>query len=1082
MIRESATRILHVTLFVLLVTAFALSANISSEIAQQFEQRADSLCARGDTVRLDSLVAGERFLAYRLVREMLERYFDTGDERALHDVNCLATAIDRNFGDGFYSQQVAKYRDWRGRLREGRSEAKRRFGEAILSLGASANDSLTGLFESVAGQFLSLGDSAATVRAQQYAGSALSQPASDKRALQTLSSSLAIAQAIGDLDGTARSLNLLGCAYQRSGYSLRAGAYFDSARVIRTTLQDDRGLADCLSNISAVYLSLDQLPESYRFAAEALRIRRQIGDTAYICQSLLNMITAFRDDRTPDEVESWLEEARVLAITLNDDLLRARFLQAEGMFAEDNGEIDSAITYYDSALAIPATGDNARLAVSLLTNLAIVHSTRGDYEGALKCYVQALDRSQSAGNQGALASVLHNIGTVYQQLGDATTAVKYFQRSLDIRRQLVLPNEMVETLSSLGEIYITANDVPTASEYFRQAADIARAYDNPRLLANSLMAQAQLDQQRRDYSAAMTKLDSAITIFQRQSNTQRVFDVQIIRTDYARLNRDFAEADQYLASAKQLLQSRRSYANLQRCEIEAGMIWYDRGELDSAYSYLARVVDRFEQSRRNIPDLELRAFQKGSNRYLYETLITILAAKYEQSRQSALLDSLVRYAELAKSRSLLEALNRSHSDAVSRIPAGLRKQERRVLAQIERTENEFNESLPPTKRDAWQNHIAELEAALADVRLRQSLADSRASRSLQPQPPSISELKARLSDNHTVVLDYLLAPDQSFLIAIDREGVFLNKLPSRALLTEQFANYAALLQRSAREESLIDSLRNAAETLAKAVFGPFFDKLSSYDRLYILADGALSLLPFEALVCDGKYVIERSQVTYIPALQLLAGASQNSAPAQPHLLMIADPMPSDKLRPLPYSLKEAQWISELFPADRCRILAGKEAARSVLMSPEISQYNFIHFATHSTVNCDDPLRSRIWLSPDTTADSSDYLSLRDVMQLSLTADLIVLSSCESGGGRFQLGEGIDGFVRGFMSAGCRNVVVSLWDVEDFASAIFMKEFYRNLRFGYASALRQAKLSMLNSPRLRLRHPFYWAPFVFVEGN
>jgi CHAT domain-containing protein len=1081
-IRESITRIFHVTPFLLLGMAFALYANMSSGADQQFEQRADSLCALGDTVQLDSLVAVERFSAYKLVRETLERYFDTGDEQALRVINWTAFAIDRNFGDRFYLRQVTKYRAWRQQSRERRSEAKQHFSEAILSLGTIANDSLTGLFESVTDQFLSLGDSAAAVRTQQYAGSALSQPASDKRALQTLSLSLAIARTIGDLDGVARSLNLIGGAYQRSGYSLRAGAYFDSARVIRTTLQDDKGLADCLSNISAVYLSLDQLPESYRFAAEALRIRRQIGDTMYICQSLLNMISAFQHDRPPDEVESWLKEARTLATALDNELLRARLLQAEGMFAEDNGEIDSAITYYDSALAIPATGDNARLAVSLLTNLAVVYSTQGDYESALKCHVQALDRAQSAGNQGALAGVLHNIGTVYQQLGDATTAVMYFQRSLDIRRQLALPNEMVETLSSLGEIYVTANDLPTASEYFRQAADIASAYDNPRLLANSLMAQAQLDQLRRDYSGAMAVLDSAMTIYQRQSDAQRVFNVQIIRSDYARLNRDFARADAYLASARQFLQSRRSYANLQRCEIEAGIIWYDRGELDSAYSYLARVVDRLEQSRRSIPDLELRAFQKGSNRYLYEKLVAILAEKYERTRQSAMLNSLVRYAELAKSRSLLETLDNSQGGVMSRIPTGLRKQEQTLLTQIERTEDEFNDSLPPKRRDALQNHIAELDAALADVRLRQSLADSRANRLLQPQPPSVSEVQARLSDNHTVVLDYLLAPDQSFLIAITREGAFLYKLPSRSLLTEQFANYSALLQRSAREESLIDSLRNAAETLTKVVFGPFFDKMSRYDRLYISADGALSLLPFEALICEGMYVIERSQVAYIPALQLLAESSVNSVPAQPRLLMIADPMPSDKLRPLPYSLKEAQWISELFPADRCKTLTGRNAARSVLMSPEISQYNFIHFATHSTVDRDDPLRSRIWLSPDTTADSKDYLSLRDVMQLTLPADLIVLSSCESGGGRFLLGEGIEGFVRGFMSAGCRNVVVSLWDVEDFASAIFMKEFYRNLRSGYASALRQAKLSMLNSPRLRLRHPFYWAPFVFIEGN
>jgi CHAT domain-containing protein len=1079
-IRESIARIFLVAVLPLLGTLFVLSADSLFAQRRSFEQVADSLCATDDRVRFDTLVAEERFFAYKFVRETLEQYFDTGDEQALQNADCVATAIDRNFGDGFYLRQVAKYRVWRQQSYERRAEAKRHFSEATLP--TSGNDALTSSFETVAREFLELDDSAATVKAQQYAGSLLSQPTTDKRALQTLSLSLAIARSIGDLDGAARSLNLIGSAYQQLGYSIKAGAYFDSARTIRTTLQDDKGLADCLSNISAVYLSLDQMPESYRFAAEALRLRYQIGDTAQICQSLLNMISAFRHDRPPDEVESWLEEARTLTKFLDDQALQARLLQAEGMFAEDSGEIDAAMTYYDSALTMTVTGGNARLAISLLTSQAVLHSSQGNYDDALKCYIRALDRTQSSGNQGAVASVLHNIGTIYQRLGDATAAVNYFQRSLDIRRKFGLPNEMVETLSNLGEIYVSANDIQTASGYFQQAASIARAYDNPRLVANALTAQAQLDQQSGDHQTAMAKLDSAMAIYRQQSDAQRIFDLQIIRSDYARLNRDFTLADEYLMSARQLLQSRRSYANLQRYEITAGMIRYDRGELDSAYNYFARVVDGLENSRRNIPDWELRAFQKGSNRYLYEKLAAILATKYQRLGQSALLDSLIRYVELAKGRSLLEALERSRGEAMSQVPANLRKQERRVLAEIERVENKFNDSLSTTSREALQRQIGELDATLADVRLRQSLADSQSSGCFRPQTPSVEMLKEHLSDGRTAVLDYLLAPEYSLLIVINRESALLYKLPSRECLTKQFADYSALLQRSIKDESLNDSLRSAAQTLAEAVFGPFFDTLPQYDRLYISSDGALSILPFEALVCNGKYVIEHSQVAYIPSLQLLTSASATPMPAQPRLLIIADPMPSDKLRPLPYSLKEAEWIAEQFPADQCKILTGKNAARPVLMSPDIAQFNIIHFATHSTVNRDDPLRSRIWLSPDTTADPSDYISLRDVMQLHLPADLVVLSSCESGGGRFQLGEGIEGFVRGFMSAGCRNVIVSYWDVEDFASAVFMKEFYRNFRSGYALALRRAKLSMIDSPRLRLRHPFYWAPFVIVEGN
>jgi CHAT domain-containing protein len=160
------------------------------------------------------------------------------------------------------------------------------------------------------------------------------------------------------------------------------------------------------------------------------------------------------------------------------------------------------------------------------------------------------------------------------------------------------------------------------------------------------------------------------------------------------------------------------------------------------------------------------------------------------------------------------------------------------------------------------------------------------------------------------------------------------------------------------------------------------------------------------------------------------------------------------------------------------VLTGKDAAKRFLLSPEAGGYDYIHIATHSSINPDDPLRSRIWLA----SDSAEFLSLSDVMQLRLSADLVVLSSCESGGGRFQLGEGLEGFVRGFMYAGCHNVIVSLWDVEDFATAVLMKEFYQNLTRGYAAALRQAKLAMIDSPRRRHRHPYYWAPFVLVEGN
>jgi hypothetical protein len=149
------------------------------------------------------------------------------------------------------------------------------------------------------------------------------------------------------------------------------------------------------------------------------------------------------------------------------------------------------------------------------------------------------------------------------------------------------------------------------------------------------------------------------------------------------------------------------------------------------------------------------------------------------------------------------------------------------------------------------------------------------------------------------------------------------------------------------------------------------------------------------------------------------------------------------------------------------------------MAIDLSQYQIVHAATHSTINYDHPSRSRIWLSADTSDTSVEsYISLDEVAQLKLSADLVVLSSCESGGGDLDIGDGMNGFVRALMSAGTRNVVVSLWEVEDFTTAAFMKSFYENLGMGYADALRASKMEMISSPRLKHRHPFYWSSAMY----
>ena len=153
-------------------------------------------------------------------------------------------------------------------------------------------------------------------------------------------------------------------------------------------------------------------------------------------------------------------------------------------------------------------------------------------------------------------------------------------------------------------------------------------------------------------------------------------------------------------------------------------------------------------------------------------------------------------------------------------------------------------------------------------------------------------------------------------------------------------------------------------------------------------------------------------------------------------------------------------------------------------SEKLSLYKYLHFAAHGNVDEAHPARSGIVLSPLTDPKEDGTLQMNEIMQLKLNADLVTLSACRTGLGKLLHGEGMIGLTRAFIYAGANSVVVSLWNVNDVATASLMKSFYQNLQSGMpkAEALRQAKLELLTGEKRAWRHPYYWAPFVLIGEN
>jgi len=222
-----------------------------------------------------------------------------------------------------------------------------------------------------------------------------------------------------------------------------------------------------------------------------------------------------------------------------------------------------------------------------------------------------------------------------------------------------------------------------------------------------------------------------------------------------------------------------------------------------------------------------------------------------------------------------------------------------------------------------------------------------------------------------------------------------------------------------------------------------------------------------------------------PRLTHPGGSSGKTSSTKPPALKTAlrDARESQYIPRLPGSRDEAEAIGEALGKENVLTRDGFNASRDYVVNGALDRYRYVHFATHGIIDAKHPEMSGMVLSLiNKRGEKQDgYLRLGDIYKLKLSADLVVLSGCNSALGKDLESEGIIGLPRGFLYAGARSVIASLWKVDDTAAAEFMKGFYERIQHGESpsSALRGAQLEMSQSHRWSA--PFYWSPFV-LQGD
>ena len=756
-----------------------------------------------------------------------------------------------------------------------------------------------------------------------------------------------------------------------------------------------------------------------------------------------------------------LKETLGVMYNAMDDFAKAEPLMTEG-----------------TALVERGLGDHPRLATCLM-DLALFHTNRGDRTRALAELQQALrvsDKTMSPDDFGAIA-IVNNLGDLYVTMKDYDRAQPLVERAVrDIERTLGADNYRVATpLLNLGVIARERGDYPRALEHLHRAYALReKTFGKDSTDAASLrITIGNIYHAQKDYPTALEEYQQARDVLERTAGPYHNLTVMAIN-NAARTLAATGDVDAAIA---------------RRAEFEA--------RLDRAVAYnlaigserdkLAYLEHTFERMGRTI-SLHLR--QAPDNRQA-----AVLAANAILRRKARVLDAaLDTRAALrrhlgADDRKILDELGRVTSQLSTlalggpgRTPAA---DYRTKLAGLERQRDDLE---------------ADISRRSAQYRAEEVDADTASVSSMVPPDAALIEFVVYEPFDPKAVTDASAHGDPRYAAYVLRRGMDPRGIDLGPVKSIDAA--VTKLRAALRDPSRAD-VTSLARALDQSVLRPVRGLTGDATHLLIAPDGALNLVPFEALVDQrGRYQVQRYAITYLAAgRDLLRLQMPRTSGAPP--VVVADPAfgePSMKgtagasaeraasspgspsyFAPLSGTAQEARAIGRFLPG--AVVLTGTRATKRAL--EDMTSPSILHVASHAfftppakTAAPDPLLRSGIALAGANLPRDGGVLTALEAAALNLWGtQLVTLSACDTGVGEVKNGEGVYGLRRAFFLAGTETLVMSLWPVSDYVTRTMMTDFYRGLSqgLGRGAALRRVQLAMLKDPQRR--HPFYWAAFI-----
>ena len=807
----------------------------------------------------------------------------------------------------------------------------------------------------------------------------------------------------------------------------------------------------------------------------------------------------FRRDRYR-EAEKFQSLARERFAALDD---RDQLAKIDNCLANTHAllhKFRSADQLYRQALSIAeAAGLNVTLA-EIEGNMGNFALFQGRYDRALDLLERSRRRYASLGmpHQSAIAEL--EIADAYLELNLATEAARIYERVAPTFASLGMRAEQARALAQGGRAALLLGEMDDAHHRLSQARTLYAAEGNAVGEAYVTLAEAQLHHAEGDHAATAVLAAQAEAPLSDAGAWRRLLLARWLRGEAARAQGQERLAQILLESTLRDAEAQALPQVAERCLTSLGLLAAARGDRERAEDFFKRAVSLIETLRAPLPAEEFRTAFVADKLVPYDELVRLCL---EDDGRARVTEALC-YVERARSRALTEML----TGALDVRPRPRDEFEAELLARLEELREELNwfysQINRPPGGDAARRGPAAMQALHDAVRERETRtleitrqlqqrggggdADAGAVALGGAAPLDVEALRRDLGPG-AVLVEYTSLGDELLAFVVTDEGVDV----VRRLATEDELN-AALGQFRFQLGSLrygAAAMRAHLEPLtfrARHYLGVLYDlllrrveeKLSAMGdvtsegessgsgagtrarRLVVVPHRALHYVPFHALYDGRSYVVERREVSYAPSAGVLRHCLSRPRRDFDRALLLGV---SDEQTPRVRD--EIRALAPLFPA--ATALLDEEATLAALRA-HASDADVLHLACHGQFRPDNPLFSSLRLG-------DGWLTVRDAYALDFGGQLVTLSACETGVNAVAPGDELIGLVRGFFSAGAPTLLLSLWTVDDEATAGLMRDFYAHLLAGErpAAALRSAQLKLMRAQP----HPFFWSPFVLT---